>query len=316
MKISAAFCASALVGRAVSQSRVISLSETRRLMGTYVNLTLIGDDSLAMQAVIDDVFSKMAGYESIFSLYRPHSQINKLNRQGYLIHPDSSLIEVVREAKRIGAVTDGAFDLTIQPVLSASEEAQPLRVIEQTLDLVGFENVVVNKKQILFNKHGMGVTLDGIAKGFIVDQGVTTLQQAGYRNILVEAGGDLAALGQQEGERSWRIGIRSPRAKGLLGAIEVSNQAVATSGDYMQAFTEDFSRHHIVDPRMGLSPRQTSSVTVIAGSCLKADSLATAVMVLGVDEGLALLESLSGTEGVIVSKELDVVATSRFPSMT
>lgn len=315
IKISAVLCSSVLAGHAFSTSRRVSLSETRRLMGTYVNLTLVGDDTLAVQAVIDNVFSKMAGYESIFSLYLPQSQINQLNRQGYLIHPDSSLVEVIREAKRIGAAAGGAFDLTIQPVLVAAAADQPSEAVEEALDLVGFENVIVDDHQILFNKRGMAVTLDGVAKGFIVDQGLAALQQAGYCNALVEAGGDLAALGQQAGKRSWRIGIRSPRAEGLMGAVEVSNRAVATSGDYMQAYTEDFSRHHIIDPRLGLSPRHTASATVITGNCLEADALATAAMVLGMDAGLALLESLSGTEGVMVSKDLKVAATSGFPEI-
>lgn len=316
IKISAALCASAFVGRAVSQSRLISHSETHRLMGTYVNLTLIGENSLTVQAVIDEVFSKMAAYESIFSLYRPHSQINQLNRQGYLTNPDASLSEVIREAKRIGAAAAGAFDLTIQPVLNAVAAAQPTGIIERMLDLVSFEKVVVDEQQIELSKPGMAVTLDGIAKGFIVDQGVSALQQAGYDHVLVEAGGDLAALGQRAAQQSWRIGIRSPRAQSLLGEVEVSNRAVATSGDYMQAYTEDYSQHHIVDPRMGLSPRDTASATVIAGSCLEADALATAAMALGMDAGLALLEKLTNTEGVMVSKELDVAATSGFSGIS
>ena len=114
----------------------------------------------------------------------------------------------------------------------------------------------------------MGITLDGIAKGYIVDEGVAVLKQAGFDNILVEAGGDLAASGLKEAALPWQIGIQAPRQghSSLLGKFAVRDQAIATSGDYMQPFTPDLSQHHILDPRAGYSAPELASATVVAPS--------------------------------------------------
>jgi len=188
--------------------------------------------------------------------------------------------------------------------------------------LVGYRLIRLSGDSISLERGGMCLTLDGIAKGYIVDSVVDLLQRRSFANVLVEAGGDLAARGKRADSRPWRVGIRHPRATdaaSYLSTLEVSQQAVATSGDYMNSFTRNFSQHHIVDPRQGVSPggspRELSSVTVIAPTAMDADALSTAVMILGAQEGKALLERLPHVSGLLVSKTLDLWPTSNFPAL-
>jgi thiamine biosynthesis lipoprotein len=154
----------------------------------------------------------------------------------------------------------------------------------------------------------MGVTLDGIAKGYIVDQGLMTLRQWGFSNTLVEAGGDLAATGVRAPGIPWRIGIQAARERGaeIVRSFSVTDQAVATSGDYLQAYSADLGLHHILDPQKGISSPELASATVIADSGAVADALATALMVMGSQRGLALIESLPSCEAYLVGKDLRV----------
>ncbi|MFW6068540.1 MAG: FAD:protein FMN transferase, partial [Chloroflexota bacterium] len=187
------------------------------------------------------------------------------------------------------------------------------------------KGIRVRNQSIFLEREGMQLTLDGIAKGYIVDSAVAMLRRSGFSDVLVEAGGDLAASGQRSDGGPWRVGVRHPRA--IEGAstqsmttVEVSQRAVATSGDYMNSFTQDFSRHHIVDPRSGLSPQELSSVTVLAPTTMDADALSTTVMVLGLREGMTLLERLPHVAGLLVSKanensDVKMWPTSNFPAL-
>ncbi len=160
---------------------------------------------------------------------------------------------------------------------------------------------------------GTAVTLDGIGKGYIVDRGVDVLKERGFPNVFVEAGGDLMAAGEKQGGVPWRVGIRAPRSSmTLLARVDAREQAVATSGDYMQPFTPDYAQHHILDPRTGRSAPELASSTVIAPDAATADGLATLTMVLGAKRGRELLEDLPGCEGCFVDKQLEVTRTSGF----
>ena len=163
---------------------------------------------------------------------------------------------------------------------------------------------------------GMSITLDGIGKGYVVDRGISELRERGFPNVFLEAGGDLLAAGNKGTGSPWRVGIRNPRPGLTLHArFDVQDRAVATSGDYMQAYTDDYTRHHIVDPRTGRSAPELASSTVIAPNAATADALSTLTLVLGRRAGRDLLEALPGCEGYFVSKQLDVTRTTGFVTL-
>jgi len=287
------------------------------LMGTGVRLTLLGDDRAAAEAAADATLARMAGLEALLSRHRPDSELSRLNAAGRLAGASTELIDVLRQAAEISRLGGGAFDVTVQPVLDVWRGGHgglpaPER-IEAALQRVDHGGVEIRGGEVRLRRPGMRITLDGIGKGYVVDRGVDELRRRGFGNVFVEAGGDLVAGGGKTVGEPWRIGIRRPRPGLRLQArFEARDCAVATSGDYMQAFTADYSQHHIIDPRSGYSAPELASSTVSAPDAATADALATLTMVLGSQAGLDLIESLPGCEAYFVTKNLDVHRTSGF----
>jgi len=300
----------------------VEVRETRILMGTVVNLTVVGPDRAAAAAAVQACFSRMENLEDIFSRYRPHSQLSRLNREGILSNPDPALVEVIRKAVDVSRRTAGTFDITIKPLLDLFEEYQdtprglpPTDLIQSSLDRVDYRQLRLTENKIQLGKKGMSLTLDGMAKGFIVGQGINSLREQGFENVLVEAGGDLAASGINQHQERWGVGVLSPRRQDkVLTRVPVRDRALATSGDYQHSFSADLRHHHIIDPRRGFSPPELASVSVLAPSGMLADAYATALMVLGSKHGKAIIESLPGIEALLVTKSLERVQTSGFPA--
>lgn len=288
--------------------------QTRLLMGTIVNLTLVvsGRETAAAQAAISSCLSSMAELEAILSRFKPNSQVSILNRTGTLKDPHPALLDLIRQSRRISQLSAGFFDITILPVLALYQQYQdvagtlpPAAGIEAACRKVDYRQLSDTERGLVFTASGMGITLDGIAKGYIVDAGVSRLTEHGFTDILVEAGGDLVANGRQSTDRPWKIGIQSPRPAGekLVTQFNASNEAVATSGDYMQSFVSDFSQHHILDPHTGRSSTALASATVIAPRLALADALATTLMLMDPPAGLALVKEL-GLRALLVTKDL------------
>ena len=297
------------------------VSETRLLMGTFVNLTLVTTSARRGLEAIAACFNRMAGLEMILSRFQPNSQLSRLNQDGTLNNASSVLVEVLDLARQVSYMSEGAFDVTIKPLVDLyRQEAEDGRglptseVIADTLRLVDYQQVEIEDRQVNLGQPGMAITLDGIAKGYIVDEGVASLHERGFTNVIVEAGGDLLASGEGRGGDAWKIGITSPRDShpGLLARTSVHDNAVATSGDYMQTFSTDFSHHHIIDPRTGHSSSWMASVTVASPTTVLADALATTLMVLEPERGLVLLERFPGCEAYLVTKDLEVIKSSGF----
>jgi len=178
---------------------------------------------------------------------------------------------------------------------------------------VDYRKLKFDENVVRFEQTNMSITLDGIAKGFIVDEGVAELQNFGFANVMVEAGGDLMALSEKSHQSPRKIGLQAPRAAAgnLLTTLPVSNQALATSGDYLQAFSANFANHHIIDPRSGYSSPELVSESVLAPSAMLADGLVTSVIVMG-EAGLGLIEKLPHCEAFAVTKNAVVLKTSGF----
>ncbi|MEI7849101.1 MAG: FAD:protein FMN transferase, partial [Chloroflexota bacterium] len=262
----------------------------------------------AIQATVDE----MRHLISVFDYRLESSALGQLNATGITRNPPHELVAMLRQALHFGTLSNGAFDVTVKPVLDALRENRLA-----TLDiraLVDYRLLNVTDEEISLALPGMAVTADGIAKGWVVDGGVTILRQLGFEQVLVEAGGDMLAQSAQDGQ-AWKIGIAHPRNKGEFAAmIAIQNQAVATSGDYMNYFSADHSAYHIIDPRTGHSPAELASATVIAPSVAEADALSTTMMVLGAHEGLALIERLPETAALLISKDLQIYRSSKFPA--
>jgi len=175
--------------------------------------------------------------------------------------------------------------------------------INQTLPFIGCDKILVNNDKIQIEE-GMGITLDGVAKGYIVDEALQVLRENGIKNAMIDAGGDIATLGTKPGDERWTIGLRNPNNKSeSLVEIQLANKAITTSGNYERYFDEEANVGHIMDPRTGWSVYKCSSASIIAKNCTIADILSTAVFVCGPENGLELVEKLPDVETIILGYE-------------
>lgn len=308
-------------GLSGSRSAVETVRHSCTMMGTIVNIAVCCQDRAPCQEAIDNAIGRMESLSSMFSTYIPDSPLSQLNRDGIIENAPAELIETFELSRNLSEITDGAFDPTIMPLLTLYRKVKqsgtlpPRRQIEECLALVDYRTIIVeDHRRIRYTKPGVTATLDGIAKGYIVDQGMKHLKAAGFANAYVEAGGDLITSGTRADGKPWRIGIRNPRSGDLkqMATISLSDRAIATSGDYMHYFTDDKKAHHIINPKTGFSPVNTASSSILAPTVATADGLATATMVMGPEAAVKLVESLPDCEGYFFDKQIQSYQTSRF----
>jgi FAD:protein FMN transferase len=294
-----------------------TIRQSRIMMGTQINLIVHGPDADQCLQATTATFARMETLEHIFSRYRADSALSQFNTTGHLPAAPAEFMELLDLADHISNATDGAFDITVLPLLElyARDRLPDRQQLDKTLKLVDYRAIERRGAHLAFTRPGMGITLDGIAKGYIVDHGVATLNSIGFADVYVEAGGDLMVSGNKPQGQPWRVGVRPPRSHGSEAMPVISTfspLAVATSGDYMQAYSNDLLHHHILNPRTGLSPPELASATVTAPSVVLADGLATAAMVLGPKRAKAVLEDFSGCEGLFIGKDLQQYRTTGF----
>lgn len=300
----------------LSQNSLETIHMPHYLMGCVVNITLVSDDPAQAKMAAAAAIAEMQRLVKIFSRFDPSSQLSQLNSQGVLRSPDPALVSLLQASNDVRQASDGAFDISIKPLIDLYQEGMGKYLpasseIQKALSKVDFSKVVIDSHEIGFSKAGMGLTLDGIAKGAVIDEGVNILRDHGFVNVIVESGGDLLASGSHGQDNPWMIGMRTPRTEHCLKlpALSVENMAVATSGDYLQAYTADYSVHHILDPRQGVSPGELASVTVLAPGTMLADALATGMMVSGISAGFEMLDQFPGCEAFLITKDLEIVSS-------
>jgi FAD:protein FMN transferase len=279
---------------------------TQVLMGTFVEV--ISSD----QRAAGIVFAEIKRLDGLLSKFNPRSEIFQLNQGGKLkVGPDT--LAVIKAAKEFSRQSNGAFDITVAPLVDIWKQAIKSRIlpkenrINTAKSLVGSENILIDEKNstVTLLKKGMQVDLGGIAKGYAVDCAIRKLKGAGIKSCLVNAGGNMYGLGKNEG-RPWKVGIRHPRKpREMVGFLLLENRAIATSGDYEQYFETGNRRFsHIIDPQTGYPVNNgVVSVTVYSPSAATCDALSTAVFVLGKEKGARLAQRYQNTQAIILTKE-------------
>jgi len=278
--------------------------ESRLLMGTLVHLTAVDDYGKKAAAAVTATFAEMERVIHLLDHRLPATPLARLNREGYLADAPPELVEVVDTAITYARLTAGAFDISVKPLLDHIKAGGAAAAFDRRL--VDYRQIELSGPAIRLGRPGMALTLDGLGKGYVVDKGTAALRSRGYANILVEAGGDLVGCGRRADGTPWQIGIAHPREAAVITQLPISNQAAATSGDYQHYFSHDFRHHHIIDPRTGESPPELASVTVTAPAAVDADALSTALLVLGLEDGLSLANRLPHVSALLVTKSLAI----------
>jgi thiamine biosynthesis lipoprotein len=294
-----------------------SVSRSRLLMGTVVEITALGDEQQALDTAVSEAFRAMARVEGLMSAIRPHSDVSRLNASTAAVEVSPETAAVLALGQRIAIASDGAFDMTLGRLkalwgIEGSEPRIPSEAeIAAALDGIGPQALHLEGTHVSKPFSSLQVDLGGIAKGFAVDQAIEVLRRAGVAHASVNAGGDIRLLGDHRG-RPWRIGIQHPRNPlTLLATLELDQVAVVTSGDYERFFERDGVRyHHLFDPRSGRPAALCQSVTVVAASAAEADALATAAFVLGPEAGLRFVEAWPQAEVLLVAADGSLVLSS------
>lgn len=293
---------------------------TRLLLGSIAHLTVISPNGAQARTAINAAFDRMAALEAVFSRFRPESQLSQLNATGTLSDPHPELKAVLSKAVAYGDLTAGAFDVTVEAVLKlyrTGVQSSSLPTDDQLMaaqQLVDYRQIAIHEDDIRLNLPGMAVTLDGIAKGYIIDAGAAVLRAHGCDQVMVELGGDLQTYGSADAQ-PWQVSIQAPpgNTHPTPHIAQLVSRALATSGDYQYTFTPDRRLHHILDPHRGVSPDELSSASVIAPTACDADALATALMVMGAKAGLALIARLPEAEALVISKHGGIHQSANFP---
>lgn len=280
------------------------------VFGTTVSMTVLHENETVARAALSSAFTALREVDALMSVYRANSQVGRLNQAGWLDQPDHRLVQVLATAQDLALQTDGAFDVTVQPLWHAANARQPLT---QALSRVDWRKLDVSDRELRFRESGMALTLNGIAQGYGADQALAALKRHGIRHALLDTG-ELASLGTNEAGDPWSLAVRDPRNENRFAQVLAADgRCLASSGDYATHFTDDFSQHHIVDPHTGTSPTELAAVSVLAPSGLLADGISTACMVLGPTKSLALAASFKDVDVLCITKSGVIHHSPSFP---
>ena len=299
------------------------VSFTRDIMASPISVR--APQAVAREAadIVFEIFEDVDEQMSEWKAESPLSAVNAAAGSHPVAVPDD-LRAVVRRGVEVGAVTGGAFDITwaalwgLWDFQAAGPRLPPDGEIVGRLALVDFRRVLIDDDAgtVFLPQEGMAIGLGGIAKGYALDRSARALRERGIDSFLISAAGQMM-LGGMRGDRPWRVGIRDPRG-GLadyFARLELTDTSVASSGDYERYFILDGVRyHHILDPRTGLPARGLRGATVVCADATLADAVSTALMVLGLEVGLDLAESLDNVEAVVVDDNGLVHTTSGLAS--
>jgi FAD:protein FMN transferase len=301
-------------------SSLAQTSETRNLMGTFVTITLLHPSREQAQAALGAAFQRMEALVPLFSRHDPGSALSVLNERGFLPGPPPELLRLLRQSQGLQARTRGLFDVTVKPLLDLYESAKEQErlpstlAIQEALRRVDSAALELSPKKIAFSKEGMGITLDGIAKGTIVDEAIAFLRKKGIRHALVNAGGDLRVMGGRADGLPWRVGVYDPeKGNESREMLTLREGAVATSGNYMVYFDQEKVHHHILSPESGQSPSGSVSATVIAPTAEQADALATALMLFGPEEGRSFFDRQERLSAMLQTREGAKMVSRHWP---
>ena len=281
---------------------------TGATMGTTYHITLVTPKAASeVEALKPEIDSLLGEINRSMSTYVEDSEINRLASTplGVWTEVSPALLQVLVLSRNISELSSGAFDITVRPLIDlwgfgpeARRDVVPdAAEIERRRTAMGYRKLLIDESaQKVQRTADISLDLSAVAKGYAVDRVANLLESSGFANMLVEIGGELAVRGHNSHGENWRIAVERPQA-GVVGdvykALQLTDRGVATSGDYRNYFEQDGVRYsHTIDPRTGYPiDHNLVSVTVIDQSAARADALATAFDVMGVDQALLLANS-------------------------
>ena len=291
-------------------------------MGTLLRVGVWTSDEARASDGIEHVFREFDRLEALLSNWKNDSDVTRLNASAGIapVKVSQDTIAVLRTARDVSELTRGKFDITFGVLTDIwrfdhdQDNVVPERdLIEARLKRIDYKAVEIDSTAgtAFIDRPGMKVHLGGIGKGYAVDRAIALLRDQGFKDFLIQAGGDLYVAGS-DGGKPWKLGIADPRGNhDPFAMVQISDGTFSTSGDYERFFMKDGKRyHHILDPDFGEPARGCRSVTLVSNKAVMADAVAKGVFILGPVEGMKLIEQLPDIEGVIVTDDNTVMISS------
>lgn len=295
--------------------------ETRLSLYTIVTITVASDSDEKAAKAIDSAFREMERVAGLLNYYSPESELSLINRSAGIrpVKVSPETMEIMERALFVARSTEGAFDVTMGPVIALwdfqKKVAPEVEKLREALRRVGYSRIILDRSNstVYLSGKGMEINLGGIIKGYLADKAVATLKSEGIKAGIIAIGGDIKAFGKKPGGEPWTVGIQNPRQKGgsdeVIATIRLSDTAVSTAGDYEKFFVKDGEwYHHILDPRTGYPAYGCRSVTVLSAEGVMADGIDTGIFIMGPQRGMELLKRL-GLEGVILDNKGAILMT-------
>ncbi|HSH50487.1 MAG TPA: FAD:protein FMN transferase [Bacteroidales bacterium] len=278
--------------------------------GTTYSITYESEDSIVYK---QDIETLLANFDSSLSIYNSQSVITKINNNQLNI-PDTYLQTVFAKAQEVYQNTDGAFDITVAPLVNAwgfgfhNRSGITNSLIDSLLEFVGLSKISIKDSLIIKSDPRIMIDMNAIAKGYSVDIVADFLENKGIENYLVEIGGEVKTKGFNPKHKPWRIGIDKPEdnnmipGENLQAIISLTNKSLATSGNYRKFYERNGVKYsHTINPKTGYPVTHSLlSATVIANDCMTADAYATAFMVMGLDKAYELAIGLPDIEAYFI----------------
>jgi thiamine biosynthesis lipoprotein len=300
------------------------LSYTGKAMGTYVTVWFWTDKEADAAKAAEAVFNEMKRLDATMTTWTDTSEVSKVNAAagGKPVAVGPETFEVIERALDISRKSGGLFDISFGAFKGLWKFDEDMdgaipsdEDVKERMKLVNYKNIAIDKKKhtVLLKKKGMFINLGGIAKGYAVDKCVAMLKKAGFKDFMVQAGGDMYIAGTK-GPQPWVVGIRDPRGErdDMFALMPIEDHSFSTSGDYERGFVKDGVRyHHILDPRTGHPAHASRSVTIRTKDAFTADAWSKVMFIAGYKAGLAIIKKykLSDFEVVWVDDKNEIHMT-------
>lgn len=296
-------------------------SQTRLAMGTFVDMTVFHSSRDEAENALGLAFNEVDRLCAMMTRYGNSSPVVELNTLGKLENAPEEINEIVARSLYFNKETQGAFDITVKPLVDLFQErfaagVKPTEAdITETLSVVGIDRFSAHPGRLDLARKGMGITLDGVAPGYIADRAAQILHKNGITNYMVNAGGEIRVHGNAEKGKAWTIAVQDPNKTSTYPSkLNMHEGAVATSGNYEIFYDQEKLFHHIVNPHSGHSPHLSKSVTVMAPTACDADILSTAVFVMEPEAGLRYINNKPGYGCFIIDAQGRQLKSDNWPA--
>ena len=283
-----------------------------RLMGNLFEISVLAGKEKQATESFEAAIAEMQRIERLLTTFDPASQTNQINSQAGIrpVRVDREVFDLIQRSIKISELTQGAFDITYGSIdkrlwnFDTTMTTLPDKeTAKRSVRLINYKNVILDKEAstVFLKEKGMRIGFGGIGKGYAADRAKQVLINKGITSGIVNASGDLSSWGNQQNGKPWTIGIADPDTKSPFSYVNITDMAVATSGNYEKYVTINGQRYsHTIDPRTGFPVTGIKSVTIISPYAELSDAMATPVTVMGTRVGLDLINQMNSIACIIV----------------